>query len=300
MKKLNLFLFIALAFGAFKTNSQTTVTDYDGNVYNTITIGTQTWLKENTKSIHYADGTSIPGVVAYNNDEGLAAIYGRLYTWNAAVHDSIAAQVQGVCPCGWHVASNTEWTELITYLGGSNVAGGKMKEAGTTHWQSPNTGADNSSGFTALGSGEYDAHEFMVFQLIHQYEVYWTSTQVSTTLAKEKYLSYSDAKCLNYDWYKVMKYSVRCVQNTVVNIPEKKKPSIQIINSTGNRLQLLYERSVDIKSMDIYNMQGALIIRQDFENTPTYIDILSLAPGTYLAVFYFEKESITLKFNTSR
>lgn len=192
------------------------VTDYDGNVYNTIEVGQQTWLKENLKSLHYSDGTSIPDVVAYNDDDSLANIYGRLYSWNAAMNNSTEEGAQGVCPCGWHVPSDTEWLELENYLGGAAIAGGKMKESGTAHWKSPNTGADNSSGFTALPAGEYDAYyNPNSFQLFKEYAVFWTSTEVSTTKARERYLAYNNSASSIYDWYKVMKYSIRCIKDAV-------------------------------------------------------------------------------------
>ncbi|MFZ3064200.1 MAG: fibrobacter succinogenes major paralogous domain-containing protein, partial [Nitrospirota bacterium] len=133
----------------------TTVTDIDGNVYNTVTIGAQVWMKENLKATKYRNSEDIPTTIAdisgetspkyqwaYGGNINNAAVYGRLYTWYAAT-DS-----RGLCPTGWHVPTNAEWTTLTDYLG--TDPGGKMKEAGTAHWTTPNTGADNSSGFTAL------------------------------------------------------------------------------------------------------------------------------------------------------
>ncbi len=197
-------------------HAQGTVTDYDGNVYNTVVIGNQTWLKENLKSLHYCDGTLIPEVVAYNNDDSLGVIYGLLYTWDAAMKGLTEPGVQGVCPCDWHVPTDEEWTILENYLGGPGVAGGKMKESGTEHWSSPNTGATNSSGFKALPAGEFDAYyNPNTFQLLNTHAVFWTSTQINQTKARERYLSYDNAASSIYDWYKVMKYSIRCIKDTV-------------------------------------------------------------------------------------
>jgi uncharacterized protein (TIGR02145 family) len=141
------------------------VTDIDGNEYKTITIGTQTWMAENLRVTHYRDGDPLsagtsktswdnlpPGVGAYCNygftsNASSTAVYGRLYNWYA-VSDS-----RNIAPEGWHVPTDAEWTTLTTFLGGDQVAGGLMKEAGTTHWIAPNTGATNSSGFTALPAG---------------------------------------------------------------------------------------------------------------------------------------------------
>ena len=137
-----------------------TITDIDGNVYNTVSIGSQCWTKENLRVTKYRDGTSIPtglndatwlntstGAYAiYNNDPSNEAIYGKLYNWYAVVDP------RALCPTGWHVPSDTEWTTLSDNLGG-NIAGGKMKSTGTTLWTSPNTGATNQSGFTGLPGG---------------------------------------------------------------------------------------------------------------------------------------------------
>jgi len=138
-----------------------TVTDIDGNIYQTITIGNQIWMAENLKVTHYRNGDAIPNVTNdtdwgatflgalcnYNNLEGSKQLYGHLYNWYA-VNDS-----RNIAPAGWHVPSDAEWQILEDYLGGSDVAGGKMKETGTAHWNSPNTGATNESGFSALPGG---------------------------------------------------------------------------------------------------------------------------------------------------
>lgn len=195
-----------------------TVSDYDGNVYNTVQIGNQLWIKENLKSLHYSDGTSIPDVVAYDNSDSLAGIYGRLYTWDAAMKNSTIANAQGVCPCEWHVPSDNDWKELEKFLGGTSVAGGKMKT--TTGWKLPNTGATNSSGFSALAAGEYDSNEFNKFQLFNEYAVFWTSTNVSISKARERYLAYNKAASNTYDWYKTLKYSIRCVKDSLATSVE--------------------------------------------------------------------------------
>jgi len=142
----------------------TTITDIDGNVYNTIVIGTQTWMVENLKVTKYRNGESISNITdasqwsnltagAYCNYENIAANvtdYGRLYNWYA-VSDS-----RNIAPAGWHVPTDTEWTTLTTFLGGESVSGGKMKETGTTHWNTTNSTVDNSSGFTGLPGGNRD------------------------------------------------------------------------------------------------------------------------------------------------
>ena len=129
------------------------VTDYEGNVYRTVKIGNQTWMAENLRSKKYSDGTAISEVYAYGGNEDIVVTYGRHYTWKAAMRNSVTEKTQGACPTGWHVPSADEWDEMITLLGGNDVAGGKLKETGTDYWNAPNVGADNSSGFSAVGAG---------------------------------------------------------------------------------------------------------------------------------------------------
>ena len=128
----------------------------DSIEYKWIKIGNQTWMAEN---LAYETSS---GSWAYDNNESNVAIYGRLYDWATVMNGAnsspdVPSGVQGICPCEWHVPSMAEWTELSDYLGGHEVAGGKMKETGTIHWASPNVGATNESGFSGLpyGSGTY-------------------------------------------------------------------------------------------------------------------------------------------------
>jgi len=140
-----------------------TMTDQDGNVYKTITIGTQTWMAENLRTTKYQDGTAIPNETDftawkklttgaycnYNNttNADFIATYGRLYNWYAF------ADSRMIAPTGWHIPTDAEWTILSTYLGGEDVAGIKIQETGTTHWLRSSGLATNESGFTALPSG---------------------------------------------------------------------------------------------------------------------------------------------------
>jgi len=204
-------LLIALLFLSTLIYSQ--IYDYDGNAYDTIRIGEQVWMQENLKSLHYADGTTITNVYVYDDDEANADIYGRLYPWDDVMNGSTKEEAQGICPDSWHVPSLGEWDELANYLGGAAVASGKMKVSGTDYWNEPNEGASNSSGFSALGSGEWDTEKYW---LLHEYEVLWSSTQSSTTYARYKYLSYEDSELHNYNYFKTFAYSVRCI----LNLPE--------------------------------------------------------------------------------
>jgi uncharacterized protein (TIGR02145 family) len=135
--------------------------DADRNVYNSVTIGTQTWMTENLKVTKYNDYTPIPNITSiskwpnaklgaycwYGNDEALYKdLYGALYNW-------YAVNSRKLCPKGWHVATGDDWNTLVNYLGGESVAGAKLKATGSELWLSPNTGATNEADFTALPSG---------------------------------------------------------------------------------------------------------------------------------------------------
>jgi uncharacterized protein (TIGR02145 family) len=153
-------LIIFLSFQIVVAINDKPVKDVDGNVYKTVTIGTQTWMSENLKTTKFSDGTPIPHVEntsemrtlksgaysVYENKLGNSDVYGKLYNFYAV------ADPRNICPQSWHVPTDAEWQKLIDYLGGDNKAGGKMKEAGNTHW-GVNNGGTNESGFSALPGG---------------------------------------------------------------------------------------------------------------------------------------------------
>ncbi|HAQ20230.1 MAG TPA: hypothetical protein DCR40_13525 [Prolixibacteraceae bacterium] len=181
------FLLVSLSFTAVKAQ---TVKDIDGNVYKTVTIGTQTWMTENLKTTNYNDGTAIPFVsnntawinrdsVAittaayywYDNDSTYKNVYGALYNGYTIITSKL-------CPCGWHLPSDAEWSVLTDYLGGEGVAGGKLKERGYSHWVAPNTGATNETGFNALPGGS----RFMdgSFKLANEGGNWWSSSDYNS------------------------------------------------------------------------------------------------------------------------
>ncbi len=184
-----------------------TVTDYDGNVYDIIEIGTQTWLKQDLRSLHYADGSTIEGVYAYEDNESYVADYGRLYTWNAAMG---VGKAQGVCPDGWHVPSKPEAEILQDFLGGHMVAGGKMKETGFTHWFEPNEGATNESGFSARGAGQRGQSGNYI-NLMDSYN-FWTSTENGDKAQHMGLLHDSDNSTFQLH-IKTIGWSVRCIKD---------------------------------------------------------------------------------------
>lgn len=132
---------------------------YGGQNYNTVLIGTQCWFRDNLNIGIMLNTPAVPtnnGIIekhCFNNDPANCTVYGGLYYWDEVMQYVTTSGTQGICPAGWHVPTDGEYTTLVALLGGNSVAGGAMKETGTVHWLAPNGGATNSSGFTALGAG---------------------------------------------------------------------------------------------------------------------------------------------------
>jgi uncharacterized protein (TIGR02145 family) len=198
-----------------------TVTDIDGNVYHTITIGNQVWMLENLKTTRYLNGDSIPNITNnnnwaalskgafcdYNNSADNSSKYGHLYNW-FAVNDS-----RKIAPAGWHIPSDADWSTLTYYLGGENVAGGKLKEAGLLNWIIPNTSATNESGFTALPGG-LRSYSDGTFRNMGSNCYFWSTTASDTLRAWDRELFYNQMNCYRYNYdSKLYGFSVRCVKD---------------------------------------------------------------------------------------
>ena len=196
-----------------------TATDLDGNIYKTVTIGTQTWMAENLRTTKYRDGTMIPVVTdntawwalttgaycSYNNTTNVDSIatFGRLYNW-------YAVNTGKLCPTGWHVPSDSEWTSLTTYLGGATIAGDKLMEIGISHWGNNHTGATNETGFTALPGGCRYNNGFI--NMIGT-GYWWSATDENTNdaLTRNMYSNYSYV--LKDSGTKGFGLSVRCIKD---------------------------------------------------------------------------------------
>ena len=206
----------------------TNITDVDGNTYKTVYIGTQQWMAENLKTSKYNDGSSIPNVTDntewsnlstgawcnYENSDSLGRIYGKLYNWYAVSATSNGNK--NVCPSGWHLPSDAEWTILTDYLGGNDVSGAKLRSIELNSWDSPNETASNSSLFSALGAGM--RNNGAGYSDLRKSAVWWTNNSIDNLIASFIYLlpgkngpnSCSICKYNNPKQYGV---SIRCLKD---------------------------------------------------------------------------------------
>jgi uncharacterized protein (TIGR02145 family) len=195
-----------------------TAKDLDGNTYKMIKIGNQTWMAENLKTTKFSDGTTIPLVIDnaawlglntpaycwYDNDSTYKKTYGALY-------NGYTVNTGKLCPTGWHISSDAEWSALITYLGGDNIAGGKLKEKGTIHWSGPNPEATNESGFTALPGGSRYSNGF--YFTIKNLGYWWTSIEGKTLNGWYRSI-YNRNSVVSRNYYDLTNgFSVRCVKD---------------------------------------------------------------------------------------
>jgi uncharacterized protein (TIGR02145 family) len=198
---------------------QEKVKDIEGNEYNTIKIGDQTWMVRNLKTTRYNDGSAIPLIA---DGTAWAALSTPGYCWYeneassfkpsfGALYNGYAVSTGKLCPTDWHVPGDADWTILTTRLGGENVAGGRLKEPGTSFWVSPNTGATNESGFTALPGGlRYHDGSFHDFGFGGYW---WSSTEYSAVRAWFRYMDYEYNNVFRFDNLKKNGFSVRCVRD---------------------------------------------------------------------------------------
>jgi uncharacterized protein (TIGR02145 family) len=194
--------------------------DIDGNIYKTVTIGNQKWMAENLKTTKYNDGKAIPLVADEYNWPRLTSeaycwhtnsiyenFYGAYYNW-------YAVNTKKICPIGWHVPSDAEWSILTTYLGGESISGGKLKEIGSTHWNQFNSEniADNSYGFTALPGG-FRNGEVGMFVWTRIYGYWWSSSEFDNTNAYFRSMFSGDIAVTKNNWSKKFGFSVRCIKD---------------------------------------------------------------------------------------
>ena len=227
-----LFLFTIVQFGCKKqaeddSNLSTIVSDIDGNVYKTVTIGNQTWMAENLKVTKFRNGDIITNANTswsqltngafcwYNNDIKYKSIYGALYNWYAII------DTRNIAPDGWHVATNEDWIILTTFLGGENIAGGKLKGKGVSFWKTPNTGASDQYGFNALPGG------MTITDILFDGEgiegVWWSYTKDLPT-------DYSN------DWFRQMWFDEETVSNSGLLFEKGRGLSVRCVKDNNNQI----------------------------------------------------------------
>lgn len=197
-------------------------TDADDNNYASLQIGGQIWMAENLNVGVRVNGNQQQtnnGIIekySYGDNIDNGNIYGGLYSWDEMMQYQTTEGAKGICPNGWHIPTNQEWTTLTNLLGGETEAGAKMKETTLLHWLSPNTGANNESGFSALPGGTRNSNG--TFQDLGYQGKFWTSSQNNATNAVEKYLGYNNTELFSDIIDKTNGNTCRCMQNDAVEL----------------------------------------------------------------------------------
>ncbi len=264
-----------------------TVTDINGNVYHTVTIGTQEWLKENLNVSKFSNGDYIPNIkddgtwlnsskslarCYYQNDSvKYASVYGALYNYYTTMDD------RNLCPSGWHVATNVDWATLSTYLGGDAVAGGKMMETGTSHWAAPNTVADNSSNFTALPNGwrKYDAS----FADIENSAYFWADSTWQISRPSRSIIK-NTTSLRNLPYNSISGMAVRCVKGGTTTSIDNSTINETIIFPNPIMDYLIITTISNIDRFEVADLSGRVIINQ--KNDGQKINVQSLTIGIYI------------------
>jgi uncharacterized protein (TIGR02145 family) len=299
MKKF-IYIFALLELFFYNINAQSVI-DIDGNSYDTIHIGTQIWLNKDLKVTHFNNGSLIPNITNntqwstftssarcyYNNDSvNNASTYGVLYNGYTIINNNI-------CPIGWHVPSEEEWNTLCDYLGCS-IAGGKLKELGTTHWQSPNTGATNENGFTALPGGSRHYHSD--FQSVDSIGSWWTSSILNpqgTTVIFSREMRYNSIVITGYLSDLKFGYHIRCLQNnsTLLNSIDYQNEINLYPNPTKDFIYISNKEN-KIEKLQVFNLTGECLLSNIASKE---IDISLLSKGIYFIKIFGSDWTITRK-----
>lgn len=291
-------------------NAQT-VTDFDGNVYPTVVIGAQEWMQKNLKVTHYNNGDPIPHIVDnatwYAATSGAYAYYyndtANLSTYGALYNGFVVQDVRGVCPTGWHVPVDNEWRLLFRTIcetgdcdsiwadnmlfsgnEGTNE-GGKMKESGTDHWNSPNEGADNSSGFTALPHGYrfWDGD----YYTMNEYGVFWANTEHEISVNMWFYAPYASHAYIYHGYGdKLNGFGIRCVRPASQSSVIENAPKLPQLypNPTSGILSVKTDLEVYDK-LTIFDISGKICGTVELSQENETIDISGLDNGMYTLVF---------------
>jgi uncharacterized protein (TIGR02145 family) len=311
------FVMVLFFTGLIRVQSQT-VTDIDGNVYNTVTIGTQVWMKENLKTTKYNDGTSIPNITDntawkalttgaysdYGNTPANSTTYGRMYNWyavdnNAATKDASNGG-KNVCLTDWHVPSDEEWATLENYLitnghnwdgttTGNKIAKSMASTSGWAGYGTPGTvgnnqASNNSSGFTALPGG-YRYSDGSYYNV--GYNAYWWSSTArpSTMSACSRDISYYFSDIFR-DFNAMQNgYSVRCVRDLATDITNPSTSVIGIYPNPVFDILTVDNKNEKFETVSLINLQGARLTKVKSITPIQQIDFSKFEPGLYFLEF---------------
>jgi uncharacterized protein (TIGR02145 family) len=229
LKTLGLFLLVMSFSGSIMSQNQDSLRNnaypncgtinYGNKVYHTVVIGTQCWMRENLNVGAWVDQSRIQkndsGVIkkyCFANDFTQCDLYGGLYQWDMMMNFTTTAGATGICPEGWHIPTSDDLYKLIVSLGGNDIAGGKMKTTGERFWMRPNTGADNSSGFSAMPAGYFDPMSNH-WQNCHLGAAFWTSTKVKDGSCVAMFLNFRTTSAELDETLRPEALSVRCIKN---------------------------------------------------------------------------------------
>ncbi len=280
------------------------IKDIDNNLYDTVRIGKQTWFAQNLKTTHYNDGTAIPKVTVQsewaalkaagycwysNNESSFKETYGALY-------NGYVIKTNKVCPIGWHVPSSGEWSTLFENTGGVSVAAGKLKDIGTTWWKSPNNGASNQFGFTALPSGHRSEDDFFGEGLI---ALWWSSTEYEQNFAWTESIQNSEVGVnLTAGRSFTLGLSVRCLKNTdqvVTGTENSNVVSISVYPNPVNDYLHITTAIEGKKSIMIHAAAGNLVMSTTTFDNEIDVDVRQFSAGLYMVEIQTQTSSHVIK-----
>lgn len=291
MKKLLLYVSIIFTLNTFSQTPGGGVSDVDGNNYSTVIIGSQEWMAENLRTTSYSNSDPIPNVTDgiqwknlttgawshFNNDSQYENPYGKLYNWYTV------ADPRNVCPTGWHVPSDVEWTILSDYLGGESVAGGKMKSTGTQYWASPNIDATNESGFSGL-PGLFRSWDggFGNFSGIHSY--LWSSSEVGIIGSSwYRELNFGGGNLFRGPGDNRDGFSVRCIKGASLGLIELNGSTLTLSpNPVQDVVSILVDSKLIGEAFTIIDQLGEIVLKGTIKSEKMEIDLSKYSSGMYL------------------
>ncbi len=284
-----------------------TVSDADGNVYPVVTVGTQVWMAENLKTTRFSDSAGIlmvedttawgflssPARCWYANSSTYKDIIGALY-------NGLAVASGKLCPPGWHVPDTSDWDRLVRFLGGKEVAGGKLKskgslETGTSYWFTPNTSATNESGFSGLpgGAREMDGN----FHYLFSHGYFWTSTPDGGNFLCYRMLSYNYPDVLGGSLHIRTGLSVRCIRNATAGTGEAGDSARNPfrLEVRGDRLRVSCQGMRQVGGY-LSDLSGRTVMQAEPGEGSLGVDVGHLQPGLYFFIVCTRDSRVTFKF----